>query len=1594
LNTCPGLTTNDCSILCYSKCEAIIIERLRSYETLLLIACNHIKGKSSNLSSMNTDVSCLQNNNHLIQRTIFQIKEALSQSSLRLLPRLENLSHRGPPRIFFLAREILQECNGSLDLEWVAKKVQTYQESEPLTMAELWILPIILRLEVVERLSHSVYCEMRSAGVLTLKWYFPFMANILRIWKLSGLPLSRRLHLYTKFANSRFFQWISKFDRGASLWTNNYAQCNVQNLNTTYSMKLEWFHDFPVSGTESKAGVGEKTVPECVRNIQILETVNWRELFKSVNRVEQILRKDPIGVYEHMDPATQDGYCGAVKELAKITCQSEIRVAEAALHLANCGYRDMIPSQSGNKGLPRIGHVGFYLLDDGRSVLEAYLNYCPPRKVRIRRWMSIYLTQIYLGVVILISLLLLGFITTCAYVLAIRDALILSVIASLFGIVPALEGAVAIVNQLVSLWVPPKTLSKLDFREGIPAEHSTLVAIPTLLADPDEVDTILGQIELHYLGNRSEHLYFALLTDFYDAHQKNMSDDPILLERLITGINELNKKYDLLGYQPFYLIHRERTWNQSENCWLGWERKRGKLVELNRLLRGQASSFQVLVGELGILLKVRYVITLDSDTKLPHEAACRLVATIAHPLNHAVFDQKKGTLISGYTVLQPRMAIQPSHANRSFFTRIFLGDTGLDLYARSSFDVYQDLFGEGNFMGKGIYDVDSFTQSLEGKVPDNTMLSHDLLEGLLGRAGIITDISLFEDYPPNYLCYARRLHRWVRGDWQLLPWLFRKVPHAIHMWTINDLSLLDRWKIFNNISHSLYAPSLFFLLLVFWLGSSGSALMWTLTVILMSAIPLLTGIITVLSQQSRKNMRGSPIFSLRCQFSRWVLFLVFLPYEALLVLDAVVRTLFRLTITRKHLLQWTPTAYTIRQIGHNIAPSSIWREMSGALVFVLGIALLIGLSNPSALVTAIPFLLVWLASPQLTFWLDRPLFRPPSRLPDQRLQQIRELARRTWLYFETFSRQDDNWIPPDYVNHKKELEDNINHRTSPTNIGFTLLSHLAAYDLGYIGPMELSSRLCSLFDKLQKLERHRGHFFNWYDTHTLKPIQGRYVSVVDSGNLAGCLLTLKHGCLEPINQPVFHFGRWQGVLDTLDVLVQILAENNIEISDMTPLVAQVRQQLLEAKHDDMHHISFTALLRDQVWSDIHQTLDNLIGKDKENISGRSYQAFQELRSRLDKYLEGLEHEIDTLLPWLVAFTRPPDLFMESEICPEISKIWMRLLETLHPNLLLIEIPSACDTGLELLGCLLIQFDCLGLSHKTHSARNWCETLAQKLQIARTAAVELSQQFQDLSNCCEVLFQDMDFRFLFDEGRMLFPVGYDVEVDKKDKSYYDLLASESRLASLVAIAKGDVPQSHWLYLARPLTRLEGGQALLSWNGSLFEYLLPGVLVRNFPGTLLYQTSHNAIASHILFGRKRGIPWGVSESCYYQFDSEMNFHYRSLGIQTLSLRSIVSDEKVIAPYASCLALSLRPWAVIENIGKMKKLGLLSPYGFYEAIDFTNDHIPKGEDYQIVHTHMCHHQGMIMLALTNYLKEEVMIRRFHADPRVESLELILQE
>jgi cyclic beta-1,2-glucan synthetase len=1339
------------------------------------------------------------------------------------------------------------------------------------------------------------------------------------------------------------------------------------------------------TGTYTKAGA---VVAGCVRNLQVLEALDWREFLRSVSHVERILQNDPIEVYTQMDPSTQDSYSTAVEELAGSTGQSEVAVAAEAVRLAQSRSPNGSRSHCSTNSLLRYGHVGYYLLDAGRPELEARLGYRPTRKMRFRHRLFEHADLLYLGTIAVATALILA--VGLGYSLAVGGTLVQSIGACLLALAPSLGMAIALVNGLTARWVPSRTLPKMDFRKDIPAEYRALVAIPALLADASEVETLLHRIELNFLGNEDRHLCIALLTDFVDAPHEKMPGDANLLETLVTGIQTLNEKYGQTGIRPFYLFHRDRSWNPKENCWLGWERKRGKLVELNCLLRGQKTSYRVQIGDLNVLSEVRYVITLDMDTKLPHEAASRLVATLAHPLNQAEFDPQTGKVTAGYTVLQPRIAT--SQANPTLFTWAYSGNTGCDLYAHAFFDLYQDLFAEGNYVGKGIYDVDAFTRSLEGKIPDNMLISHDLLEGVLGRAGMITDLTLFEDFPPSYLCYMRRFHRWVRGDWQLLPWLFPKVPHAVKGLTINTFSLIDRWKVVDNLWRSLYAPFLFAFLISTWLVLPGSAWLWTLGVILILSTSLLTGIATRVTQQLRRVPTDSPRSSLRSQLVRHLLFLVFLPYETLVALDAIGRTLIRLFIIRRHLLRWTPSAHTILQVGQNATLAVTWKEMAGAPMVSAGLAWLVASLHSTALPVALPFLLAWLMSPHVAHWLNRALYRTNSPLPAERLQRLRELACRTWFYFESFVGPETNWLPPDHI--QEEPARRVIYLTSPTNIGFTLLATLSAYDLGYIGPLELSFRLRKTFETLEKLERHRGHFLNWYDTCSLEPVVGRYVSVVDSGNLAGCLLALKRGCQEPMREPVCRLERWRGLLDTLEALNSVLAENDIPNSRLVPLVTETRRRLAAATDAGVLGASSFSLIHDGIWSDLDHTLDASIHEYRNGKNEEMSHRLQAWRGRLHLFLESMEQEQAILFPWLSAIDAPPDLFVHPETDPKIARIWRELLEVLPPKVSLGEAPRACESGLELLSRFQIELDALGEFQPALSARAWCNSLSHKLELTCRAATELSETFRDLSMRSEGYFQAMDFGFLFDETRKLFPIGFNVTQDTSDKCHYDLLASEARLASLVAIAKGDVPQSHWLHLARPVTQTAGGQALLSWNGSMFEYLLPGLLLRNYPGTLLHQTAQAAVAAHIGFGRQRGIPWGISESNCCQFDLDHSYRYCSFGIQALSLRQILSEERVITPYASLLALSLRPRAVMYNVEYLCELGMLSPYGFYEAIDFAADPVTQEPAQRIAYVYMSHHQGMIMMALTNYLRNEVMVQRFHADPRVESVELILQE
>ncbi|MBV7331598.1 hypothetical protein KFU94_25855 [Chloroflexi bacterium TSY] len=1169
----------------------------------------------------------------------------------------------------------------------------------------------------------------------------------------------------------------------------SHAAANIANIDAKFSTN---------DGRPSDGTLAGDIIANAILGLRLLAVLDWKLFFEEVSTVEKILRRDPIGIYAKMDFETRNAYRKDIESIARMTKCSEVEIASAAIELAG----------DAGTAQPRFSHVGTYLIGDGKRLLEDKIGHGPSLLRHLQRWFVDHPTFVYLGSIGLLPLLTLYGVV--GYTDSVGGSWLWQVGAAILVLLPLLTTSVTLINWLITTFTPPHVLPKLDFAESIPPDCRTMVVVPSMITSEDEVDALLRQLEQHFLGNPDLQLTFALLTDWADAPQEQMPNDEPLLKKAKDGIQTLNLRYASDdGRTPFYLFHRARCWNAGENAWMGWERKRGKLDEFNRLLAGDASTtYIVQEGDRTILPEIKYVITLDADTVLPSATAHRLVGALAHPLNQAEFDAQSGRVVTGYTVLQPRTEIKPTSASRSRFTKIYAGDTGLDLYTLAVSDIYQDLFGEGIYTGKGIYDVAAFRRSLDGRVPNNHILSHDLFEGIHGRAGLLSDVVLYEELPTSYLNYALRSHRWVRGDWQLLPWLFSRVPLADGSKQPNRLSLIDRWKIHDNLCRSLFAPALLTLLVAGWLWMPGSPLVWTLVALLALFSSAITGLIGDVLAQTRESKRTDHGRSLRLQVKRSLLAIVFLPYEASIAADAIVRTITRLIKTRHHLLQWRTAAHTARATRSGIAAS--WQQMrlSPLLAILIGMAV-VGI-RPSAILLATPFIFSWVFAPQIAFWISRPTEDVRAELSASQHQSLRCLARRTWLYTEHFVSPDDNWLPPDHFQEAPRGQ--VAHRTSPTNVGLALLSTLAAYDLGYVGLFELSLRLQNTFDELAKLERHRGHFLNWIDTRTLEPLPPRYVSTVDSGNLAGCLLALSQGCQALSHAPLFRWSRWQDLIDLLTILDETLANASVELLPVTePLrnhIAGICAQITAARTTPQGWIALLYQLRDKECRELDRLMLELVADHEHTLDADLLHSLRIWMERVHHHLNNRPREIEHLLPWLISFREPPALFNMPHIPAAVIESWQNLVDLRPTQIALNEVVDICLTMQEKLAEL--QKDLHKQSELTVdedqelwiAADQWCATLATKLEAAKNNASNLFQHYHALSQLAETYVAEMDFQFLFDERRQLFHIGYNVESGQLDANYYDLLASEARIASLIAIAKQDVPQSHWLHMARP------------------------------------------------------------------------------------------------------------------------------------------------------------------------------------------------
>ena len=1498
-------------------------------------------------------------NFYLIEEQIRTARRHLPRNYSRQLPRLAAGRSLGMPRVYDIALETIAHGDGRVDPEILTRFVASYQTVAPLNLGELWAIPIMIRLALIENL-RRVAVDVAAGRVdrdLADNWADQ-MYTVAESDPKSLILVIADMARSDPPMTPAFVAELTRRLRGhgsALTLPLTWVEQRLAEANQTVDQLIQ-------ASTQQQAA-NQVSISNSIGSLRFLGAMDWRQFVESLSAVERKLSEDPTGTYCAMDFVTRDRYRHAVEQIAKGRALSELELAQKAIGLA--------AESQAQQGDRRQNHVGYYLIDAGRILLERGLGDEWSMAAAWRRHREKWAAMLYVGAIVALTAVLGAGITLTAQADGLSSLALASV--AVAALLAGSQFAVAVVNALFDALNAPVPLPRMDFKDGIPAEFRTLVVVPAMLTKPGAIESLVDALEIRFLGNRDANLHFALLTDLPDSDTEMQVADAALVQLAQSLIFALNAKYRLATEAPhpapgdtFFLFHRPRTWNAGEKVWMGYERKRGKLGQLNALLAGDAGArdnFATITGDLTALAGVKYVITLDTDTELPRDSAKQLVGAMAHPLNHPCFDDRLRRVIAGYGILQPRVVTALPDSNRSRFARAFGGDSGIDPYTRVVSDVYQDGFGEGSFIGKGIYDVAAFERALKGRFPENRILSHDLLEGSYARAGLVSDVQLYDGYPSQYGADVSRRQRWIRGDWQIAGWLSRKVPAASGARVDNPLSLLSQWKIFDNLRRSAVPAALVFLLIAGW-SALNPAWWWTLQVMTVLVAPAaIASLLDLLRKPddmpAAQHLAGA-WRALRRRALQIVFLLACLPHEASYSIAAIARTHWRLLVARKQRLEWTPSS-EYRGDGTSVAFAVRLMWSTPAMALLLGAYL--ALARPSSLPIALPFLLLWLAAPAFVWWMSQPMPVPVVRLSLEQVTFLRKLARRTWAYFEIFVGPADNWLPPD--NYQEIPSGTIAHRTSPTNMGVSLLSDLAAYDFGYLTCTRLVERCGSSLAAMRKLERHAGHFYNWYDTQTLQPLPPRYISAVDSGNLAGHLLTMRAGLLAMPDDCILNSRVRAGLADCASLLTDALGTNSPES------LVQLQRSLgprggaqptsLAAARAELDRLATAAA---SVMRDLSHPSSAESGQD---LAGGATTWLQALQRQLDSHRE----ELASLAPWLEL----PELEPAAGDLPALAA---------RPTLRHVSNLDLLTAG---------DLERLRARADSAEARQRLDEIERVIGTASGTARQRMAAIESLASQCDELSR-MDFRLLYDPARRLFTVGFNVDDRQKDSGYYDLLASEARLTTLVAVAEGQVPQESWFALGRQLTSSAGGPVLLSWTGSMFEYLMPLLVTPTFEHTLLDATYIAAVERQIAYGKQLGIPWGVSESGYNAVDSGLNYQYRAFGVPGLGLKRGLADDVVVAPYASALALMVAPEAACMNLEQLAGHGLAGQFGLFEAIDYTPARLPRHQSAAVVRSYMAHHQGMSLLALGHVLLDRPMQRRFASVPMLQATLPLLQE
>jgi cellobiose phosphorylase len=1453
------------------------------------------------------------------------------------LPQMKTGPFSGQPRAYLVATEIVALTDGKVTREAIETYLDGIQKNCELTIGELWAVPLFIKyrlIEQIENLAFKVVDHLRESQEAD------YWAN--------------RIISSLKLEPAKLIAIIAELSQVHPRPSPYFATKLLDNLcdeETALNLIRSWVERIIGAPTpkivleEQQQQTREQTsLSNCITSLHQLSQISWREIFEEVCVVDRVLENERSGTFKHMDPETRDRYRQAIENLSKFSHTSESQVAKTAVELTHEGEIELAQ------------HVGYYLIDNGRSALQERIGYHTPASKSIKKLFLGYPTFSYLSTLALLFALL----SLLFYTAGIAATLSLPVKLAIFALAlfPISEIALSITNYFVLHLLKPRMLSKMNFKEGIPDQWKTLVVVPIIFSNQDHLKNEIDKLEIRYLANNNKNLLFSIFSDFCDADESEIPEDKDLIQFAIDNINQLNVKYKT---QSFFLFHRSRSWCQCEQKWIGWERKRGKLNLLNCYLTGQTDSFSegiLYCGDAAQLKNTRFVITLDADTQLPRNSALRMIETLAHPLNRPVLSENGDLVVRGYGIIQPRVSTELPSSRASLFARIFSDPSGVDPYTKAVSDIYQDLFGEGVYHGKGIYDIHCFQQVLWGRFPDERILSHDLLEGSFVRAGFASDIELYDTFPDNYFTFADREHRWIRGDWQIIDWIS---PWGANGKSVsNPLSLINRWKIFDNLRRSLIYPAIFALLVVSWLFASSPAP--ELIAALMIGLPLCFQLVEAILIY--EFFKIDLWISLYKQATRFIASVALIPHQAYLCADAVIRACYRQIISRQHLLEWkTSSDSSLR------SAASLWPVSAATAVIAITIALL----KPLSLAWALPFLLLWLVVPFIVHRLNLPSLELLSaKLSTNERLFLRQVARLTWRYFDDFVTEKNNWLPPD--NYQESLRVEIANRTSSTNIGLYLLSILSAKHLGYIQVEEAFNRLNHTFTTLKKLKKFEGHFLNWYNIETLETLKPEYVSTVDSGNLLGCMLTVEKALLNFEEEHYFNVTQLSGFYDEYGLLISHLKQ----ISSRYPQLQTHLQALNAVIKSGISATDYFGLVN-RMHHEIVQ-MGEETAKDGQFPAPATYW-FAKIRTHLDKCIE----LYNRYTPWMstLLYSAPNDQ-IKSVLSTEINQLFKN-----HQSFK--SLSTIDHHGFKQLFTLI---DSLSEQNRDPKIQEWLNHFKQQFFRGKEEIDKLLQQFAALQSDLEAQSKQMNMGFLYNQKLKLFSIGYNVTERKLDNSHYDLLASEARLASFIAIARGDVQTEHWWALGRPFGYTAGRWVLLSWGGTMFEYLMPLLFNKSYDQSMLEQACKDAVYCQIDYGKQRGIPWGISESAYSGLDWHKIYQYKAFGVPTLGLKRNLEDDLVVTPYSSALALIIAPHEAIQNLQRLKNEKMYGEYGFFEAIDYARTQSATGKRGVIIYAYMAHHQGMSLVSIDNTLNEHVMQNLFHSHPLVAASESLLFE